>query len=122
MAGFAPVAPLAQDSGDGYLLLKNFKNLIKQNFKMLILTVPGERVMEPNFGVGIKKYLFNNFNQQTYTEIDSKIRQQTAIYMPLITILEIRFGTADRDMNLLGVSIRYAIPRIGATDLLEFTI
>jgi|1_EtaG_2_1085319.scaffolds.fasta_scaffold00453_2 phage baseplate assembly protein W len=122
MAGLAPKLPLTKDSGDGYTLVKTLKNMIKQNFKMLILTVPGERVMVPEYGVGMKRYLFNNFNENTYAEIDSRIREQVEIYMPFVKIQEVAFGSDSQDMNLLGVSIRYSIPRIGATDLLEFTI
>ena len=58
MAGFAPKLPLARDTGDGFALIKNFENMIKQNLKMLVLTSPGERIMIPDFGVGLRRYLF----------------------------------------------------------------
>ena len=122
MAGLAPKLPLTQDSGDGYALLKTMRATIKQNFKMLILTVPGERVMVPEYGVGMKTYLFNQFNDNTYAEIDSKIREQVKTYMPFIKIQEIITNSQSQDMNLLGLSIRYSIPRFGVTDLLEITI
>ena len=35
--------------------------MIKQNLKMLILTNPGERVMDPEFGVGIKQFYLRTF-------------------------------------------------------------
>jgi len=122
VAGLAPKLPLSYNSGDGFTLIKNFRELAKQNFKMLILTLPGERVMEPNFGVGITQFLFSNFHANTYMEIDSKIREQTRAYMPFIEIVDISFDSAGQDMNMLAVSIKYDIPRIGAKDLLEFTI
>ena len=53
--------PLTQDSADGWTLLYSVRRTLRQNFKMLILTNPGERVMIPDFGVGISKYLFENF-------------------------------------------------------------
>jgi phage baseplate assembly protein W len=31
----------------------------RQKLKNIVLTNPGERVMLPNFGVGIKRYLFS---------------------------------------------------------------
>tara|TARA_Y100000310_G_scaffold279693_1_gene298958 strand:+ start:10875 stop:11243 length:369 start_codon:yes stop_codon:yes gene_type:complete len=122
MAGLAPKLPLTYNSRDGFTLLKNFQELAKQNFKMLILTIPGERVMEPNFGVGITQFLFSNFHANTYMEIDSKIRSQTKAYMPFVEIIDISFDSGGQDMNLLAVSIKYSIPRIGVADLLEFTI
>ena len=122
MGGIAPKLPLMLDSSNGYALLKTMRATIKQNFKMLILTVPGERVMDPAYGVGMKTYLFNSFNESTYTDIDSKIREQTKTYMPFVKIRAISFGVADQDTSQLGISIKYSIPRIGVTDLLEFTI
>ena len=60
MSSLGVKLPLARDSSDGFGMIKNFKTMIKQNFKMLLLTNPGERVMEPDFGVGRKKFLFEN--------------------------------------------------------------
>ena len=122
MAGLAPKLPLTQDSGDGYALLKTMRATIKQNFKMLILTVPGERVMDPAYGVGMKTYLFGQFDQSTYGDIDLRIREQTKKYMPFVKIQRVSFDASDQDMNRLSVSIKYSIPRIGTTDLLQFTI
>ena len=122
MAGLAPKVPLTQDSGDGYTLLKKVDAMLRQNLKMLILTMPGERVMDPGYGVGMKRYLFENYSENTYAEIDSKIREQVAIYMPFIKIHRISFGSADLDKNKLGIAIKYSVPRIATTDLLQFTI
>jgi uncharacterized protein len=122
MASLAPQLPLTLDSGDGYTSIKSLKKLIKQNFKMLILTNPGERVMSPEFGVGIRQFLFENFQSDVYARIDSKIREQVSIYIPIISIRNIEFGTGGIEDNSLGVRIEYRIPDIATSDLLEFTI
>jgi len=113
---------LQRDSGDGFAMIKTIKKLIKQNLKMLLLTDPGERVMEPNFGIGIKRYLFQNFGFSTQAEIENKINEQVRIYMPAVKIKEINFGRVDPDNNVLGFSIVYSIPDINIKDFLEFTI
>lgn len=122
MASYSVALPLTYDSGDGFTMLKRIRDVAKQNFKMLILTIPGERVMEPDFGVGLKRYLFENFSETVYAEIDARIRKQVAIYMPMLVIQEIEFMSSDQDNNYLAVSIAYQIPGIGVKDLLEFTI
>jgi len=122
MASLAPKLPLTLDSGDGYTSIKTLKTLIKQNFKMLILTNPGERVMDPEFGVGIKLFLFENFQSDVYARIDSRIKDQTQRYLPVIEIISIEFGVAEIENNSLGLRIEYIIPDIAARDLLEFTI
>lgn len=122
MSSLGVKLPLARDASDGYGMIKSFKTMIKQNFKMLILTSPGERIMEPAFGIGLKKYLFENFNEGVFAKIERDIFNQTEIYLPMIAINEIRFNTALMDENQLGIQIRYSIPNLNIQDLLEFTI
>ena len=122
MASIAVKLPLVKSEIDGFAMLKTIKATAKQNFKMLLLTNPGERVMDPLYGVGLKRYLFKNFTQITFSEIDSKIREQVSIYMPALQIEDIQFTGSDFDSNSLNVRISYYLPSIANTDLLEFTI
>jgi phage baseplate assembly protein W len=115
MASYAVRLPLAQDSADGYAMIKRLKTLVKQNLKMLILTNPGERIMEPDYGVGIRQFLFESFESDVYARIDSKIREQVAQYMPAVQIQKLQFAGSDPDT-------KYSIPQIATSDLLEITI
>tara|TARA_R100001163_G_C5029862_1_gene170372 strand:+ start:326 stop:691 length:366 start_codon:yes stop_codon:yes gene_type:complete len=121
MSSLGVALPLSLSSVDGFKMIKTFKTLIKQNLKMLILTIPGERVMFPDYGVGIKTYLFSNFGPATYSEIDEKIREQVQSYMPIVNIKNIFFD-GDQDTSYLKISIEYAVPTISNRELLEFTI
>ena len=122
MPSYAPALPITRDSSDGFTVIRDFSSLVKQNLKMLLLTIPGERVMEPEYGVGLKTFLFEAFNGNTYSQMDDAIRAQVTMYMPYITIGDIMFSAADQDSNILNVAVKYSIPRIGSTDLLEITI
>jgi len=122
MASIAPKLPLTIDSVDGYTSIKRLKTLIKQNFKMIILTNPGERVMQPEFGVGIKQFLFENFSQNVYADIDVKIREQAATYLPVIRIINLEFAESSMDNNEISIRIEFSIPDIAERDLLQFTI
>jgi len=62
-----------------------------QNFKNLLLTNPGEKMMDPDFGVGLQSYLFENAHPSLYEDIAEKIRSQTDKYMNAIEIVDIRF-------------------------------
>ena len=114
--------PIRRSAADGYQMIGYFQTLIRQNLKMLILTAPGERIMEPEYGVGIRNYLFENFNNMTYNTINTKIREQAEKFMPVIDIIEINFADSDPDRNFLAIKIFFSIPDIGIKDLLEFTI
>jgi hypothetical protein len=122
MASLSVKLPITKDSGDGFEMIKDFRTLIKQNFKMLLLTHPGERVMEPNFGVGIQTYIFDTFSTQTFNNIESKILEQISIYLPVITLKEVNFAEDQINYNKLHINIQYSIPSLNVEDLLEFTI
>ena len=122
MSSLSVKLPITRNTADGFTMIRDFQTLVRQNFKMLILTAPGERVMEPEFGVGLRNFLFENFNNSVFVEIKSEIIKQTAIFLPVISILEINFDTSNPDANILGIRILYSLPDVGITDLLEFTI
>ena len=57
MNGIGPKLPLQRDDVYGnYTLISSYAEEIKQNFKNLLLTAPGERMMNPDFGVGLRNY------------------------------------------------------------------
>jgi phage baseplate assembly protein W len=122
MSSIAVRLPLSLDDTDGFGMLKRIREVIKQNLKMLILTEPGERIMDPQFGVGMKRFLFENFSDSVYSQIDSRIREQVRIYMPDVSIRQINFYLIDPDSNSVAFRMEYSIPSIAASDLIEFTI
>ena len=122
MSSLSVKLPITRSTADGFTMIKDFQTLVRQNFKMLVLTSPGERVMEPDFGVGVRSYLFENFNNSVFTEIESAIRKQVSIFLPVIDVRQVEFDSSNPDNNVLGIRIVYDLPDIGITDLLEFTI
>ena len=78
--------------------------------------------MEPEFGVGIKEFLFQNFSDNVYAEIDNKIREQVGTYMPNVSIQAVNFYSLEPDSNSVSFKLVYSIPAIAVNDLLEITI
>ena len=58
MSNYSPKLPLLINGSNGYENNQTVLADIQQNLKMVLLTSPGERIMDPNFGVGMKRYLF----------------------------------------------------------------
>ncbi len=117
MSALGPKLPLFRDQTNGsYSLIYSLAEEIKQNFKNLLLTSPGERMMNPDFGVGIRNFLFLP-RQQITTELRQRIVGQVTKYMPFIQIKKIQFNRgidssrAD-DLNVLSISIEYAAPNV----------
>tara|TARA_B100000214_G_C23524708_1_gene426638 strand:- start:126 stop:494 length:369 start_codon:yes stop_codon:yes gene_type:complete len=122
MSSIGVSLPLVYDQGDGFVMNKTLKRSINQNLKMLILTNPGERVMDPNFGVGVQRYLFANYSDDINSKIRSRINEQVKRYMPGLRIFSVEFYAENPDTNSIAFRIKYTIPDLGTSDLLEFTI
>ena len=113
-SGLSVALPLTIDSVFGpYNLNTTFDRLATQNLKMLVLTIPGERMMDPAFGVGLRQYLFEFNGQDTYAQIASAIQQQVQKYLPYIQINDIKFKIPEENPDLyphnLSVSIFFTI-------------
>ena len=76
----------------------------KSNLINLLLTQQGERINNPNFGIGLKNLLFeNNVDIDNLKEI---ITKQTARYIPGIKVTNVRTGISE-DKHTIFVSIIY---------------
>lgn len=125
LRGIGPLLPLTYSNTDGpYHLVKILGTEVKQNFKNLLLTSPGERIMIPEFGVGLKRMLFENMSGELNAQIEGLIREKTEEFLPYIYIQEVLFHTSDTDpdmpMNNLGVTIIYNLGALDSTE--EITI
>ena len=111
MAGLAVKLPLSRNNKDGYSLIQTYDELAAQNLKMLVLTCPGERIMDPEFGVGARRFLFENMSQSTFRSFEVRLRQQQQKYLPYLKIENIEFLTSEVDQtlgdNFLGIRISY---------------
>jgi len=127
MPGFTPKIPLAPSSQDGfYGLTKTLVENVKQNLKMIVLTSPGERIMNPNFGVGIRHLLFENFSDNLYRTFKTRLNEQIELYLPIVEIINVNFLDINKDKidnnsaesNVLAVEIEYAITNMNIFDSL----
>lgn len=118
---YAPKLPLELDSNGNFIKIDSLLANAKQKLKMLILTNPGEKLMDPQFGVGIRKFLFEptsgvtgydisggtlqsitiqNFQQK----IESAIVEQVYKYCNDITIYGVEAAIEEQTLK---VSVKY---------------
>ena len=130
MPGLSPRLPLSIDQVDGFATTKDFRDVARQNLKMIILTIPGERIMIPSFGVGIKQYLFENPSSMLFDTIRQRIRQQVSIYASYINLGTIQFiqEAPDADFgpssnqNFVRIVITFSVPSAFISDTLVLEI
>jgi|TARA_R110000824_G_scaffold13496_12_gene58749 phage baseplate assembly protein W len=118
--GYSAKLPLAYTNDDGpYLLTKDLTENTKQNFKNLVLTNPGERVMEPDFGVGFTQLLFENANEDTVEDLKERLFIQVQRYLPFVEIQAVEAGIRE---NTAYLRVDYLIPALSVSEVLELDI
>jgi len=111
--GLSIALPLSLDEKDGpYKGNVTLDEVAQQNIKMIVLTSPGERVMEPDFGVGIRNYLFEQETPFLANDIRKRISNQVQRYAPFIKIQKLNINI-DSDNGFLSVEIKYVVPASG---------
>ncbi len=126
MTKYSPKLPLAPAEDDTHLMLKTIKEVVKQNMKMVILTNPGERIMMPNFGVGIQQYLFENVNPVMLESAKQRIEAQVERFLPYVILQSVVLNTNNDNpqlsSNTVYVSITYSIPSLNTSDILVLNL
>jgi len=82
------------------------KEQMKSNMLNVLLTEPGERIYKPNFGVGLRNYLFENFTD--VDNLEDRIRNQVEIYVPQVELTNVKINK-DPNSHELKVSIFYRV-------------
>ncbi len=117
---YSPKLPLDVDNEGNFIYLKDVYSNIKQKLRMLFLTSPGEKIMDPNFGVGVKKYLFEHskivsksadfdrtatyLSRDLESDIRENIYNQINMYLRDISIEDLQISI---DENVLNIVLEY---------------
>ena len=84
------------------------KDQIKSNLVNLLLTDVGERVMNPNFGCNLKKYLFEGLTESNLEILKTDVLNSISFYVPEITVVEFIL-TPNYDYNSLDLIVNYVL-------------
>ena len=91
--------PMTLDNGqDG--LTKTTIEAVKQNVFNLCSTELGERVMQPNLGVSIKKYLFEPFSEDLVDQVQDTIVESMNTWMPFVQLNDIQVKMSDNNSDI----------------------
>lgn len=82
---------------------------IEQSLHILLSTVPGERVMQPAYGCGIQRMVFENVNDSTLTEIKDLVAKAILFFEVRITLHEVEVDLDGLIDGLLRLKLDYTV-------------
>ncbi len=80
---YGPKFPLSAGNHDTFELYEDVKQQINFYLKNLLLTSPGENISDPNYGVGLRRFLFEQNVESTRSTMLSSISSQISRYSTL---------------------------------------
>jgi phage baseplate assembly protein W len=86
----------------------DFKEQLKYNVINLLLTNKGERINNLDFGTNIRKQLFNQIEENTYSALIDDIRSTIELFIPQITIEKLE-AIPSYDKNIITINLAYRI-------------
>jgi phage baseplate assembly protein W len=123
-----PVFPLSRSDRDGmFMSHSELERSVKQNILFLLQTNPGEWPAKPELGVGIGRFLFENYSMDSMSGLKHAVKSQVKKYMPFIEIdLEFtefdELGNSYIDNNYLKMTIRYNIIPLSVQEILNLKV
>ena len=101
---YGPKFPLSSGNEDAFQLYDTIEEQISFYLKNLILTSPGEKISDSNYGVGLRSFIF-----------------EQSTYLPYISVADIQAGASDVDIdsNSMFVKITYSIPNDAVEKIFE---
>ena len=101
---------------DGAIALARYEDDVRQAVLIILGTEPGERVMRPTFGAGLRTFVFEPITQTTMSQLERRVRDALVAWEPRIDVHEVAVGWDVSTPGLLLVDITY---RIRATNAIQ---
>jgi len=82
---------------------------VKVNVRNLLQTELGERPMQPNLGIRLRQYLFEQFTEDVRISIQNSIIDTFSIWLPFVTISALDVEMSDA--NTLKIFVEFVLNR-----------
>lgn len=93
---------------DGGTLVAQYEADVEQAVRIIIGTNWGERVMRPEFGAGLRSFVFGPLNQTMMQRVRTRVQEALIQWEPRIDVenVSVSVGSSDRSALLVAVTYR----------------
>ena len=90
----------------------SYEDDIYQSLMLILSTSPGERVMHPTFGCGLKMMIFDVITESTVTEITDLVERAILFFETRITLNSVVVNVDDYYEGRIDILLDYTIRKI----------
>ena len=104
--GRGPRFPLRPDPATGVMAMVGGEQIVRQAIETILDTDPGERVMRPEFGCGLRRYLMEPNTAMTRAAMQREIDNALSQWEPRIVVTNVAV-TPGEEPSLVWIQISY---------------
>ena len=101
--------PIEVDPATGRIRQSEYEEDIAEAIRIIIWTSKGERIMRPDFGSGIEKYLFESNDDTTLRLIEAEISDAIRLWEPRVHQVEVKVTRDERVSEKLLIHVKYEV-------------
>jgi len=106
---------------DGKMLWSAGELNVRESICIILRTRPGERLMRPDFGCGLDRYLFEPNNISTLRLIQEEVKRSILRWEPRVTLNDIQVATNQSDPRAVDITIYYTLVATRQRERLNLT-
>lgn len=107
---------------DGRLAWSQGEENIRESIRVILMTEQQERIMLPEFGGGLSRYLFEPNTVATRTLIADRIKKALGLWEPRIAVEEVKVEPDPGDPQAAIVAIHYKLVATQSVERMELSI
>ena len=96
---------------DGTNSSKTTLEAVKQNVMNLCSTEAGERLMQPNLGVRLKRFLFEPYSDEIVYEVKNVIVESMNYWLPFVVVNGIEVEMSESEKSTMNIRVNFSLKK-----------
>ena len=105
---------------NGKMLYSEGEDLIKESIQVILTTVPGERLMNPEFGCMINLLPFSSNSPATRSRVAYEVEEALKKWEHRITVENVQVTVDESETNKVNIEIEYLVLERNRRDNMVF--
>jgi uncharacterized protein len=107
---------------DGRMQWSSGELNVRESICIILRTRPGERIMRPDFGCGLDRYLFEPNNIGTLRLIQEEVKQSILRWEPRVTLNDVVVALNPADARAVDITIYYTLIATRTQERVNMTV
>ncbi|MDQ0061128.1 MULTISPECIES: GPW/gp25 family protein [Paenibacillus] len=101
--------PVQVDATTGRILMADAEEDIAEAIRIIIRTSKGERLMRPDFGCGLREFVFGTTDETSLRLISSEVTDAIRIWEPRVKDIEVKAQLDPQHTGRVLLTVSYAV-------------